>query len=1295
MKERRTLVSVLAVACLLTWASYALAAEIRAVGVLENNPSKYSSCVAISEDGQWVVGNSKKMDSNLVLCDWPFYWSKTGGLQDLGNPAGGNSYATGCASLWNGSLVACGNVGGMARKWLSPAWSVLPGQGTSVRSVYCISRNEATQETWIGGSTYPAENEKAYRYQWSNNGYLDFWGYYQDIYGIAHSGWAVGKNNFGNGYPSPDYRYNHPIFIFDWSLNCAGGGNCGWDQLNRFAGYGDDQYYKGVATAISPGAKWAVGYMTYNPALVDPTASYHAFKWAVPANPQPAPQPWVNWPRPVDIGVLSGDEQSVAYCVAENGTTAIIGGRSYLASRGEKAVYWDGTGIHDLYTELANRGVDLTRWSGLARVLGISYSTNGMIMCGFGYYDDDGNSGTPAIQMGFVADFSTNPQPPVITQQPQDQNTCQGGTATFLIDAAGDGPITYRWQRNQVNLSDGGHYSGTTTPLLTISTVDSGDVGNYRCVASNPYGSTNSNEAVLAVPSSVPAVPPDGTPTADATDKITWKWTDVAAEAGYRVKDTGGTNLSGNLMAGITQWQESSLVANTQYTRKVYAFNGCGESAGSAGQSRYTLAAAPTYSTGTTSPTVTCDKGQNTSGLTPAANVTFTATNGFGDGPSKVGQFGYLWDQAPGNPPSWPGEQFWTSGTLVKQVGASGNWYLHLRSYNNDTPKAVNATVLNLGPYIVGAAAVSCLQNADFEGGFTSGVGNHWTKFNYGGNVTCSDETLQKHGGSHCQGVYSATSSNEGGVYQQFDTTPGLSYTVRVWVKCSGGQVCGYLGVDPYGGTDSHSGNIQWLSANYTTWGQKSPVAPFTAQGGKMTVFLDAAATGSTAGTVWFDDAEPVCTIPGAPTDGTPVALSTTGIRWMWSDVTGETGYRVKDTGGVNLSGDLAANSTQWDETSGISPNTQYTRKIYAFAPGGESSGSAGQSRYSLIPAPTGVAFGAVTSSSIAASPTGTLANLTAGSSGVRTSNTTASTGSGWVQSQAAWTSSGLAANTQYSFLARARNGESVETADSPAATKYTLSVPPGPGSMTPGNPSPCPNDPVIWTAVSGFGAGAVQYYRWVWDQNSTHTWTGSETQWSAGTLPTWPTSNGAWYLHVQGYNAENVANGTYDYVVNVTRAPTAITQHPTPQTVSTGGTASFSVAATGDGTLSYRWQKGGTDLSDGGHYSGVTTTTLAVSNADSSDAASYRCVVTGACGSATSNVATLTVRTTVPADFDADGDVDLVDFATFQGCFNGPNRPIAPACAGADFDHDNDVDLMDFATFQGCFNGPNRPPGC
>ncbi|MBN1491182.1 MAG: hypothetical protein JXA69_14810 [Phycisphaerae bacterium] len=70
----------------------------------------------------------------------------------------------------------------------------------------------------------------------------------------------------------------------------------------------------------------------------------------------------------------------------------------------------------------------------------------------------------------------------------------------------------------------------------------------------------------------------------------------------------------------------------------------------------------------------------------------------------------------------------------------------------------------------------------------------------------------------------------------------------------------------------------------------------------------------------------------------------------------------------------------------------------------------------------------------------------------------------------------------------------------------------------------------------------------------------------------------------------------------------------------------------------------------------------------------------------------------TCRADMDRDGDVDLTDFAAFQHCYNGPNRPYgSPSCRPVDFDADWSIDSRDFSVFQSCFNGPNRPPapGC
>jgi hypothetical protein len=61
-------------------------------------------------------------------------------------------------------------------------------------------------------------------------------------------------------------------------------------------------------------------------------------------------------------------------------------------------------------------------------------------------------------------------------------------------------------------------------------------------------------------------------------------------------------------------------------------------------------------------------------------------------------------------------------------------------------------------------------------------------------------------------------------------------------------------------------------------------------------------------------------------------------------------------------------------------------------------------------------------------------------------------------------------------------------------------------------------------------------------------------------------------------------------------------------------------------------------------------------------------------------------------ADLDADGDVDLVDFATFQNCFSGFGLSVSGGCGAADFDGDHDVDLSDFAAFSLEFTGSFGP---
>ncbi|MCX6922296.1 MAG: hypothetical protein NT154_03625, partial [Verrucomicrobia bacterium] len=149
----------------------------------------------------------------------------------------------------------------------------------------------------------------------------------------------------------------------------------------------------------------------------------------------------------------------------------------------------------------------------------------------------------------------------------------------------------------------------------------------------------------------------------------------------------------------------------------------------------------------------------------------------------------------------------------------------------------------------------------------------------------------------------------------------------------------------------------------------------------------------------------------------------------------------------------------------------------------------------------------------------------------------------GWLtRSATSWAETGLAANTQYTRKVQAWDG-SLNSPASGTVSKYTLSIAPSSGSVTSDNATPGVGNPVTWTPVGGFGAGKVQYYRYAWDQTLTHSWTDTETQWSNGMLQTTPAATGVWYLHVKGYNGDNVGNGTFNYSVTASSclsAPTA-----------------------------------------------------------------------------------------------------------------------------------------------------------
>lgn len=127
---------------------------------------------------------------------------------------------------------------------------------------------------------------------------------------------------------------------------------------------------------------------------------------------------------------------------------------------------------------------------------------------------------------------------------------------------------------------------------------------------------------------------------------------------------------------------------------------------------------------------------------------------------------------------------------------------------------------------------------------------------------------------------------------------------------------------------------------------------------------------------------------------------------------------------------------------------------------------------------------------------------------------------------------------------------------------------------------------------------------------------------------------------------------GTYTCVITGACAPTvttsnatltinslpAITSQPVSKVICQGLNTSFSVVATGT-NLTFKWQRNGVDLIDGGALSGVSTSTLSITAVSIVHAGNYTCIVSGTCApTITSTIASLTVNssaviTTNPTD--------------------------------------------------------------
>jgi len=118
-------------------------------------------------------------------------------------------------------------------------------------------------------------------------------------------------------------------------------------------------------------------------------------------------------------------------------------------------------------------------------------------------------------------------------------------------------------------------------------------------------------------------------------------------------------------------------------------------------------------------------------------------------------------------------------------------------------------------------------------------------------------------------------------------------------------------------------------------------------------------------------------------------------------------------------------------------------------------------------------------------------------------------------------------------------------------------------------------------------------------------------------------------YVVVVGNAYGSVTSSVVTVVINPA-VPPAIDVQPVSRQVYPGGTARFSVAASGTLPLTYQWKHAGTNLP------GATNATLAVPNCTTAETGSYQVDVSNVAGTRTSSTANLTLITPAAGTFEA-----------------------------------------------------------
>jgi len=157
-------------------------------------------------------------------------------------------------------------------------------------------------------------------------------------------------------------------------------------------------------------------------------------------------------------------------------------------------------------------------------------------------------------------------------------------------------------------------------------------------------------------------------------------------------------------------------------------------------------------------------------------------------------------------------------------------------------------------------------------------------------------------------------------------------------------------------------------------------------------------------------------------------------------------------------------------------------------------------------------------------------------------------------------------------------------------------------------------------TATFNVAATGTAPFSYQWRKNGVAI--SGATSSNYATPATTSSDNGAQFTVLVSNSVGSATSNAATLTVNAASVAPSITTQPTSQTVTTGQTATFKVAATGTAPLNYQWRKNGVAISSA---TSASYTTPATNSSD--NGALFTVVVSNTVGGVTSSAATLTVN--------------------------------------------------------------------